>query len=176
MASDLLTVDDDATNVEGLGASSFDREGVPHHRNNVIEKGVLKKFLYNTFTAKKDGVRSTGNASGSTSSPPSVSTTNFVVKPGRPSLDALISEVKKGIMISRFSGNVNPVNGDFSGVVKGGRLIKNGTIQHAVKEVMVAGNVFEALHRLNGLSRERKIIYDSILPYMRFDDISFTGG
>ncbi len=79
-------------------------------------------------------------------------------------------------MISRFSGNVNPVNGDFSGVVKGGRLIKNGTIQHAVKEVMVAGNVFEALHRLNGLSRERKIIYDSILPYMRFDGISFTGG
>ena len=176
VASDLLTVDDDATNVEGLGASSFDREGVPHHRNNVIEKGVLKKFLYNTYTAKKDGVRSTGNASGSTSSPPSVSTTNFVVRPGRPSLDALISEVKKGIMISRFSGNVNPVNGDFSGVVKGGRLIRNGTIQHAVKEVMVAGNVFEALHRLNGLSRERKIIYDSILPYMRFDGISFTGG
>lgn len=176
VASDLLTVDDDATNVEGLGASSFDREGVPHHRHNVIEKGVLKKFLYNTYTAKKDGVRSTGNASGSTTSPPSVSTTNFVVRPGRPSLDALISEVKKGIMISRFSGNVNPVNGDFSGVVKGGRLIRNGTIQHAVKEVMVAGNVFEALHRLNGLSRERKIIYDSILPYMRFDGISFTAG
>lgn len=176
VASDLLTVDDDATNVEGLGASSFDREGVPHHRNNVIEKGVLKKFLYNTYTARKDGVRSTGNASGSTSSPPSVSTTNFVVRPGKPNLNALISEVKKGIMISRFSGNVNPVNGDFSGVVKGGRLIKNGTIQHAVKEVMVAGNVFEALHRLNGLSRERKIIYDSILPYMRFDGISFTAG
>lgn len=176
VASDLLTVDDDATNVEGLGASSFDREGVPHRRNIVIEKGVLKKFLYNTYTARKDGVRSTGNASGSTSSPPSVSTTNFVVRPGGSSLDTLISEVKKGIIISRFSGNVNPVNGDFSGVVKGGRLVKNGTILHAVKEVMVAGNVFEALRRLNGLSKERKIIYDSILPYMRFDGISFTAG
>jgi PmbA protein len=84
--------------------------------------------------------------------------------------------MKKGIMISRFSGNVNPVNGDFSGVVKGGRLLKNGTIQHAVKEVMVAGNVFEALRHLDGLSKERKIIYDSILPYMRFDGISFTAG
>lgn len=176
VSSGLLTVEDDATNVEGFGASSFDREGVPHRRNVVIEKGVLKKFLYNTYTASKDGVRSTGNASGSTSSPPSVSTTNFVVRPGRPSLGTLVSEMKNGIIISRFSGNVNPVNGDFSGVVKGGRLVKSGAVQHAVKEVMVAGNVFEALRRLNGVSRERKVIYDSILPYMRFDGISFTAG
>jgi PmbA protein len=176
VSSDLLTVEDDATNTEGLGASSFDREGVPHRRNVVIEKGVLKRFLYNTYTAKKDEVRSTGNASGSTTSPPSVSTTNFVIRPGRSSLDTLVSEMKNGIIISRFSGNVNPVNGDFSGVVKGGRLVKNGTIEHAVKEVMVAGNVFEALRRLDGVSRERKVIYDSILPYMRFDGISFTAG
>jgi len=176
VASDLLTVEDDATNVDGLNASSFDREGVSHRRNVVIEKGILKKFLYNTYTASKDGVRSTGNAGGSTSSPPVVSTTNFLVKPMRSSVDTLISEIDKGILISRFSGNVNPVNGDFSGVVKGGRLIMRGTIQHSVKEVMVAGNVFEALRRLNGISRERKVIYDSILPYLRFDGISFTSG
>jgi PmbA protein len=176
VASDLLTVEDDATNVDGLNASSFDREGVSHRRNVVIEKGILKKFLYDTYTASKDGVRSTGNAGGSTSSPPVVSTTNFLVKPMRSSVDTLISEIDKGILISRFSGNVNPVNGDFSGVVKGGRLIMRGTIQHSVKEVMVAGNVFEALRRLNGISRERKVIYDSILPYMRFDGISFTTG
>lgn len=176
VSSDLLTVEDDATNIEGLGASSFDREGVPHRRNVVIEKGVLKKFLYNTYTAKKDDVRSTGNASGSTTSPPSVSTTNFVIRPGRSSLDTLVSEMKNGIIISRFSGNVNPVNGDFSGVVKGGRLVKNGTIEHTVKEVMMAGNFFEAMRRLDGVSREQKVIYDSILPYMRFDGISFTAG
>jgi PmbA protein len=176
VASDLLTVEDDATNVEGLNASTFDREGVFHRRNIVIEKGILKKFLYNTHTASKDGVRSTGNAGGSTSSPPTVSTTNFLVKPLKTSVDTLISEIDKGIIISRFSGNVNPVNGDFSGVVKGGRLVMNGMIKHPVKEVMVAGNVFEALRRLNGVSRERKAIYDSILPYMRFDGISFTTG
>jgi len=176
VSSDLLTLEDDATNIEGLGASAFDREGVIHRKNVVIKKGVLKQFLYNTYTAKKDGVSSTGNASGSTNSPPSVSTTNFVIRPGKQSLDNLVSEMKKGIFVSRFSGNVNPVNGDFSGVVKGGRLVRNGTLEHAVKEVMVAGNVFEALRRLNGVSKERKIIYDSILPYMRFDHISFTAG
>ena len=176
VSSELLAVEDDATNTEGLGAASFDREGVPHRRNVVIEKGVLKKFLYNTYTARKDGVRSTGNASGSTSSPPSVSATNFIIQPGRSSLDALVSEMENGIIISRFSGNVNPVNGDFSGVVKGGRLVKNGEIKHAVKEVMMAGNVFDALRHLTGVSREQKAIFDSILPYMRFNNVSFTAG
>jgi len=176
VASDLLTVEDDATNVEGINASSFDREGVSHRRNIVIENGILKKFLYNTYTAKKEGTRSTGNAGGSTSSPPTVSTTNFIIKPMRSSLDTLVAEIEKGVIISRFSGNVNPVNGDFSGVVKGGQMVTNGTVEHAIKEVMVAGNVFEALRRLNGISRERKVIYDSILPYMRFDGISFTTG
>jgi PmbA protein len=176
VSSELLAVEDDATNTEGLGAASFDREGVPHRRNVVIEKGVLKKFLYNTYTARKDGVRSTGNAGGSTSSPPSVSATNFIIRPGRSSLDALVSEMENGIIISRFSGNVNPVNGDFSGVVKGGRLVKNGEIKHAVKEVMMAGNVFDAMRHLTGVSQEQKAIFDSIVPYMRFDNISFTAG
>jgi PmbA protein len=176
VASDLLSVEDDPTNVEGINASSFDREGVPHRRNLVIERGILKKFLYNTYTANKDGVRTTGNAGGSTSSPPMVSTTNFVVKSMNSSVDTLVSEIDKGIIISRFSGNVNPVNGDFSGVVKGGQLVINGEIEYPVKEVMVAGNVFEAMRRLNGVSKERKVIYDSILPHMRFDGISFTSG
>ena len=176
VASDLLTVEDDATNTEGLGAASFDREGVPHQKNVVIEKGVLKKLLYNTYTAKKDGVRTTGNAGGSSSSPPMVSTTNFVIRPGKASVDKMISEMKKGIVISRFSGNVNPINGDFSGVVKGGKLVERGSVVHAVKEVMVAGNIFNALKNLEAVSKERKVILASILPYLSFSNISFTGG
>lgn len=176
VASPALTVEDDATNAAGLGAASFDREGVAHRKNTLIEKGVLKKFLYNTYTAKKAGVKSTGNASGSANSPPSISTTNFVVSPGKQTLDDLVSGTKQGVMLSRFSGNVNPVNGDFSGVVKGGRIIKDGELGHAVKEVMVAGNVFDCLKNLTGLSRERKVLHSSILPYMRFSGVSFTGG
>lgn len=176
VSSDLLNVEDDATDRDALGAASFDREGVPHRRNVVIEKGVLKKFLYNTYTAKKGGVRSTGNAGGSPSSPPSVSTTNFIIRGGTSSLDALISEMKRGIIVSRFSGNVNPVNGDFSGVVKGGKLVEKGSVVSAVKEVMVAGNMFRALKDLDGVSKERKVLLTSVLPYVRFTNISFTGG
>lgn len=176
VSSDLLTLIDDATNVNGLGASSFDREGMPHKSNLIIEKGILKKFLYNTYTANKDHTESTSNAGGSPKSPPIVSTTNVIIKAGKSRAENLISEMDKGIMINRFSGNVNPVNGDFSGVVKGGQYIKKGNIEYAVKEVMVTGNVFDALNDLNGISKEQKILSDSILPYMRFENVSFTAG
>ena len=176
VSSDLLTVIDDATDINGLGASSFDREGVPHQCNIIIEKGILKKFLYNTYTANKGDTKSTGNAGGSPKTPPMVSTTNVIIKAGKTRADNLISEMDKGIMINRFSGNVNPVNGDFSGVVKGGQYIEKGNIEYAVKELMVAGNVFDALNDLTGISKEQKVLSDSILPYMRFNNVSFTAG
>jgi PmbA protein len=176
ISSDLLTVIDDATDINGLGASSFDREGVPHQRNIIIEKGILKKFLYNTYTANKGDTKSTGNAGGSPKTPPMVSTTNVIIKAGKTRADNLISEMDKGIIINRFSGNVNPVNGDFSGVVKGGQYIEKGNIEYAVKELMVAGNVFDALNDLTGISKEQKVLSDSILPYMRFNNVSFTAG
>jgi PmbA protein len=176
VASQMLTIEDDPTNSAGLAAASFDREGVQHRKNIVIENGTLKKFLYNTYTARRAETRSTGNAYGSTSSPPSVATTNFIIRPGISSVDDLVSEMKQGIMISRFSGNVNPVNGDFSGVVKGGWLVRHGELVYPVKEVMVAGNVFDCIKNLTGMSKERKVIGTSILPYMCFGKVSFTAG
>jgi PmbA protein len=176
VASDVFTLEDDATNISSLASSSFDREGVPHQRNTVIENGILRSFLYNTYTANKDNTQSTGNAGGSPKTPPVVSTSNVIVKPGKSKLEDLIAEIDRGVIINRFSGNVNPVNGDFSGVVKGGHYIRNGISEYAVKEVMVAGNVFDALYNIAGLSEERKILSDSILPYMLFDNISFTAG
>lgn len=176
VASNDLTVVDDATFTDGLAAESFDREGVGHKKNVIIDKGVLKRYIYNTYTASKDRVKSTGNASGGTTSPPSVGSTNLIIERGNNDLDDLIGEIKKGVMINRFSGNVNPVNGDFSGVVKGGHLIENGNIVCPVKEVMVAGNIFDSLKNISGLSRERKKVFDSLLPYVAVEGISFTGG
>ncbi|HLE34267.1 MAG TPA: TldD/PmbA family protein [Nitrososphaerales archaeon] len=176
VASNKLSVVDDATFTDGLSAESFDREGVGHRRNVIIDKGVLKRYIYNTYTADKDRTKSTGNAAGGTTSPPSVGPTNLIFEGGNKDLDHLIGEIKNGVMINRFSGNVNPVNGDFSGVVKGGHLIEKGNIVCPVKEVMVAGNVFDAVKNISGLSRERKKIFDSFLPYITIEGISFTAG
>ena len=176
VVSSKLTVIDDATFVEGLGAESFDREGVTHNKNVIINKGVLSRYIYNTYTASKDRTKSTGNAAGGTSSTPSVGYTNIIFENGKHTLDSIIKEIRKGVIINRFSGNVNPVNGDFSGVVKGGHLIENGSITCPVKEVMVAGNIFDSLMNISALSRERKKIFDSFLPYISIENISFTGG
>ena len=176
VSSDLLTFEDDATNIKGLEASSFDREGLPHQRNLIIDRGILKKLIYNSYTANKDNTESTANAGGPPTSSPIVSTTNIIVKPGRSKLENLISEIRKGLIINRFSGNVNPVNGDFSGVIKGGQYVRNGSIKFAIKEVMVSGNVFDALYRITGISKERKLLQDSLLPSIRIDNVSFTAG
>jgi PmbA protein len=176
VSSEMLTLEDDATNIDGLAASSFDREGIAHRRNVIIEKGILNTYIYNTYTSNKDDKYTTGNAGGSAKHPPSVSTTNMIVKAGASELQQLINGINQGVIINRFSGNVNPVNGDFSGVVKGGQYIKNGEIQYPVKELMVAGNVFDALKNIIGVSKETKIMSDAILPYIVFDNISFTAG
>ncbi|HET7147680.1 MAG TPA: TldD/PmbA family protein [Candidatus Nitrosopolaris sp.] len=174
VATSLLNLEDDPTNINALGASSFDREGVNHQRNLIIEKGILKGFIYDTYTANKDNVKSTGNAGGSPKYPPMVTTTNMILSAGNNELETLISEIQNGIIINRFSGTVNPVDGDFSGVVKGGYYVKAGNIICPIKELMVAGNSFEALRNLTGVSKETKTLPDSILPYTRFSDISFT--
>ena len=114
-------------------------------------------------------------SAGGPNSPPVVSSTNLVISPGSSDLDTLISEIDRGIVLNRFSGNVNPINGEFSGVVKGGHYILNGEINFPVREVMIAGNVFDALANLTGISRERKSFSDSVLPHIRIENIAFIG-
>lgn len=171
-----ITVIDDGTYIEGIGASSFDREGVVHRRNVIIEHGILKGFIHNTYTASKAGIESTGNASGGISSPPSIDTTNLIVEAGDIGYDEMVREVKDGIIVNRFSGNVSSVDGNFSGVVKGGHMIKGGEIAYPVREMMVAGNIYAALKDVSMVSKERKLVLDSLLPYIAVDNVSFTTG
>jgi PmbA protein len=104
VSTDLLSLEDDATNVGAIGASSFDREGVAHQKNAIIQKGISKGFIYNTYTANKDGIKSIGNAGGSPNYRPSVSTT-ILVRAGNSKLETLISEIRKGIILNLFSGS-----------------------------------------------------------------------
>ncbi len=171
-----ITIIDDGTYIEGIGASSFDREGVVHRRNVIVEHGILRGFIHNTYTATKAGIESTGNASGGIASPPSIDATNLIVEAGGIGYDEMVREVKDGIIVNRFSGNVSSVDGNFSGVVKGGHMIKGGEIAYPVREMMVAGNIYAALKDISMVSKERKLVLDSLLPYIAVDNVSFTTG
>jgi len=176
VASDILTVKDDGTLPGGLGSANFDREGLPHSPLTLVDKGVLSAYMYNTYTANKENLSSTSHAGGNTRSPPAIDPTNLMVEPGKESWRDMVADVKKGVMVNRFSGFPQMISGDFSGVVKGGWLIENGELVKPVIEIMVAGNIFELLKKVSSVSKERMKLLNFIMPYIRIDEVSITGG
>ncbi|MBN2378418.1 TldD/PmbA family protein [candidate division WOR-3 bacterium] len=176
IASSKLTILDDGLLRDGLASSAFDREGQPHKTLKIIDKGRLKTYLYNSYAAARDGVNTTGNAAGSYRSIPGISATNIVFSPGATTKGELIKSIKEGILVTRFSGNVNPVSGVFSGTVKGGFYIRNGKIVHPLTNTMIAGNVFEAMTNIKGLSKKLVKVESSLLPYMVIGGVSITSG
>ena len=176
VASDLISVIDDGRLPNGVGTSSFDREGVAHKRTTLIEGGNLTSFMHNTYTAAALGMDNTGHAAGSARSVPGIGPSNFEILPGERSKDELISEIDLGVLVTRFSGRADPVSGDFSGVAKGGYLIENGRISRPISGTLIAGNAFDALKSLSGVSSERERVFSLTLPYLRLEGISVTAG
>ncbi|MFP3898927.1 MAG: TldD/PmbA family protein [Dehalococcoidia bacterium] len=176
VVSPMLAIEDDGLLAGGPGSASFDREGLPHGKVRIIEDGILRTYLHNSYTAGKEGRSSTGHASGGARSGPGIGPTNLLVRPGHTSKEELISEVKRGILVTRFSGFPEPVSGNLSGVVKGGFLIEDGRLTQPLIETMISGNLFEFLPRISGVSHETERLGWAIAPYVRMEEVSITAG
>ncbi len=176
VTSDCLTIEDNGLLSGGTASSAFDREGVARKPLTIIENGILKSYLYDSYCAHKENRASTGHATGGFRSVPTVGPSNIVVMTGKQSKQKLIQEIKKGILVTRLSAQINPFNGDFSGVVKGGFLIVNAELTQPVIETMIAGNIFTLLNQISGLSEESKKIGNFLVPYCRIEDVSITSG
>ncbi|MCD6238792.1 MAG: TldD/PmbA family protein [Thermotogae bacterium] len=176
VASPILTVEDNGTLEGGIASSSFDREGLPHKVLKVIENGKLTTYLYNTYTASNEGIASTGHARGGYSSIPSVGPTNFIVKSGKYGIEDMVKGTKMAVIVNRFSGNVDPISGKFSGVVKGGKLIENGEYIKPLTGTLISGNVYEALNNISAISSETERVENFIFPYIKLENISVTSG
>jgi PmbA protein len=144
IASEYLTVVDDATMPGLFGTSPFDDEGVPSRRTVVIEKGVLKSYLLNTYTARKLSLKTTGNCSGR-----GVGPGNFYLEAGKRTEAQIIGGVKQGLYITELiGGDANTVTGDYSaGAV--GLWIENGELAYPVSGITVAGNLKQMLMDLD---------------------------
>jgi PmbA protein len=145
VAADNLTVIDDAT-IPGLfGTCPFDDEGVASRRTVVIEKGVLKSYLLNVYTARKLGLKTTGNASRGITGSAGVGPGNFFIEPGRRTAEELIGGVKKGLYVTELiGGGGNTVTGDYSSGAAG-LWIENGELAYPVSEITIAGNLKQML-------------------------------
>ena len=157
VAAKCVTIMDDSLRENGVSSRPFDAEGVPGGTHAVIENGVLKTFLHNLKTAKKDGVHSTGNASkASYSAPVRVSPTNFYLAAGDAGYDQLLKDVGDGLVIKEVEGlhaGADAVSGDFSLLSKG-FLIKDGKIERPVEQITIAGNFYEMLKAVRAVGSD----------------------
>ncbi len=160
VASELVTITDDARLPDGLASRPFDGEGVPSRRTELIQQGTLRGYLHNTYTARRSGDRSTASAVRSYKSVPEVGVTNLVLTPGDIERDALLGRVRDGLHVSQLHGlnTVNPVSGEFSlGLT--GHWIENGQLTRPVRELTVAGNVIDLLKRVSAVANDLRFIF-----------------
>jgi len=148
IASALLTLVDDPTNPDAFTATQTDGEGLATRRNSLIEDGVLKAFLHNSYTARRMATVSTGSAVRGFKSTPSAGTRAVSLIPGTKSQAELLAEVGDGILIQAVTGlhsGVNPVSGDFSTGAQGLR-IKGGAAGEPLREFTIASTLQRILH------------------------------
>ena len=178
VASENVTIYDDGMFPGGLHTWTFDGEGVPQQKTTLIEKGVLRSFLYDNYAAKKEGVESTGNASrAGYLSTPSIEASNFHITPGNKTADELVREVDDGLIIYYLQGahSSNPVSGDFSVVATPAWKIRKGEIAHATRGVMLAGNIFEVLKNVSVIADNDRQMGQLIAPWMLVENVKVIG-
>ncbi|HVP44156.1 MAG TPA: TldD/PmbA family protein [Terriglobales bacterium] len=175
VAGENVTVIDDGTMRGGFGTTPFDGEGVPTQRTTVIERGVLKSYLLNTYTAKKLGLKTTGNASRGLAGNPGIGVGNFFLQPGSRSPKEIIGEIRDGLYVTEFLGfGVNLVTGDFSRGA-GGLWIVNGELGYPVEEITVAGNLKDMLRNISQIGNDLVFRGAVAAPTIRIDGLTVAG-
>jgi len=175
-ASPLITIVDDGTINKSLGSAPFDGEGVPTRKIVLIENGVVKSFIYNTKTARRAGVNSTGSASrGGFSSIPGIGIHKIYMKAGQYSPEEIIKATKKGLLLKEVTGyGVDPVSGNFSGGASG-LWIENGRIVHPVKGVTIAGRAMDILNSIDMTGNDIDMNRSYAAPTIRVAEMQIGG-
>jgi PmbA protein len=175
IAGENVTIVDDGTMRGGFGTSPFDGEGVPTRRTVVIEKGELKSYLLNTYTAKKLKLETTGNASRGLAGTPGIGVGNFFLDPGTRTREQLIGDVKEGLYVTEFLGfGMNLVTGDFSRGASG-MWISGGRLAYPVEEITVAGNLKDMLFNIAEIGNDLEFRGSVACPTLRIDGLTVAG-
>ena len=178
-ASTLNIIDDNTmllpTGVGGFGTSPFDGEGLPSRRTVVLENGVLRNYMLNTYAARKLGMKSTHNASRGLAGAPGIGPGNLYLEPGTESPEQIIGDVKAGLYVTSLMGfGTNIVTGDYSRGAAG-LWIENGQLTHAVEEITIAGNLGEMLKNVTAIGNDLVFRGSVASPTLRIDGMTIAG-
>lgn len=179
IAAPCVTLTDDPLLPGGFFSRGFDAEGVATYTKNVVENGVLKTLLHNLKSAKKAGVRSTGNAArGGYAGPVGIAPSNFFFQPGDKDLAALEAEMGDGLVITGMEGlhaGTNAVSGDFS-LLSRGYLVRGGKRVQAVEQVTAAGNIYQLLKDIVAVGNDMRVELGHVRsPSVWVREISIAG-
>ncbi len=173
IGSSLVTIVDDPFMKKSSSSRSFDDEGVATAYKELVSNGVLKTYLHNLVTAKKDGVKSTGNGFGG-----SVSAVNLKMEAGKSTLEEMIASCQKGIYITNVQGahaGVNAVSGDFS-LQASGYFVENGKKDRPVALITVAGNFLDMLKDIEMVGNDLKMSYYGVTsPSIKVKSMPVSG-
>ena len=177
IASENLEIIDDGTIPGGLGTRTFDAEGYRSQRTPVIESGVLKNLLHNSYTSNKDKVDNTGNAARpSYSGLPRISTSNFIVTPGKGTLEDFIAEMDRGVVCRNTGDRPNMTTGELSAMIMEGYYIESGEIQHPLKNTLIGINMKDLLKRVNQVGSDSRTTFAMVTPSFVIESANITSG
>jgi PmbA protein len=175
IAGDSVNVIDDGTMPGGFGTSPFDGEGVPTRRTVVIENGVLKSYLLNSYSARKLGLQTTANASRGLAGTPGIGPGNYFLQPGTKTPQAIIAGILEGLYVTEFLGHgVNLVTGDYSRGASG-LWISGGELAYPVEEITVAGNLKEIFFNISKIGNDLEFRGAVACPTIRIDGLTVGG-
>jgi PmbA protein len=176
VASEHITLVDDALRPGGLGSRPFDGEGLPSRRTTVLDRGRLDSFLLDTYSARKVGGVSTGNASRSAGSAPGVGATNLGLEPGDATLEEIIADTPRGLLVTELiCMRFNPTTGDYSRGAAG-HWIENGALTHPVEEVTIAANFGDMLLGIDAVGSDLLWLTRIGSPSVRVSRMTVAGG
>ncbi len=175
VASPLLTLVDDGRRRRGLGSRPFDGEGLPTRRNVPLERGVLRFYLCDAYSARKIGAEPVGSARRGVGGGPSVGSGNTFFEPGETPPEEILGGVKDGLYVTDLIGfGVNVITGDYSqGAV--GHRIENGCLTNPVSEVTIAGNLNDMLRDVDAVGNDLVFRGSSASPTLRIRRMTVSG-
>jgi PmbA protein len=175
-----ITIVDDSTmllptGVGGFGSTPFDGEGLPSRRTILVEGGMLKNYLLNTYAARKLGMKSTHNASRGLAGAPGIGCGNLYLQPGTQTPEEIIGSVKAGLYVTSLMGfGTNIVTGDYSRGAAG-LWIEDGQLTHAVEEITIAGHLAEMLKNVTAIGNDLVFRGSVASPTLRIDGMTIAG-
>jgi PmbA protein len=175
VASACVTVIDDGLLPDGLGSRPFDAEGIGSRTTHIIRAGRLESFLLDDYSARKLGLRSTGNSNRDPQGAPSAGPTNFYLQPGIATPTEIIGAMRRGLLVTELLGfGVNIVSGNFSQGAAG-FLVENGQLAYPVEEVTVAGSLPEILQAVEMVGNDPVVHGEIFAPTLLVGKMVVSG-